>query len=156
MVIRPADPADAQSVRDLVRAAYAKWVPLIGREPLPMTADYERAIREHEVNLLHADGRLVALIEMIPRGDHLFIENVAVLPEHQGQGYGRLLLAEAERIASSRGLPEIRLLTNGAFKPNIALYAAIGYRIDREQAFMGGTAVFMSKKISSTSSRRCP
>jgi ribosomal protein S18 acetylase RimI-like enzyme len=137
-----------------VRAAYAKWVPVIGREPLPMTADYERAIREHQVDLLHADGQLVGLIEMILRSDHLFIENVAVLPERQGEGFGRLLLAEAERIALRRSLPKIRLLTNGAFKSNIALYRAIGYRIDREQAFMGGTTVFMSKKIVRPSVRR--
>jgi ribosomal protein S18 acetylase RimI-like enzyme len=147
MEMRPALPGDAQSIRDLVRAAYAKWVPVIGREPLPMRADYERAIREHEINLLHAEGRLLALIEMIPRSDHLFIENVAVLPEHQGRGLGCLLLADAERIAARRGFSEIRLLTNGAFKANIALYQAIGYRIDRAEPFMGGTTVHMSKSV---------
>lgn len=37
--LRPAEPADATAIRDIVRAAYAKWVPVIGREPLPMRAD---------------------------------------------------------------------------------------------------------------------
>jgi ribosomal protein S18 acetylase RimI-like enzyme len=145
--LRPAAAADAARIRDLVRAAYAKWVPLIGREPLPMTADYDRAIREHEITLLYSEGRLVALIETVARGDHLFIENVAVLPQHQGRGFGRLLLADAERIALSRGLRETRLFTNRLFEANIALYQAIGYRIDREEPFMGGTVVHMSKRI---------
>ena len=36
---RPARRDDAEAIRDLVRAAYAKWVPLIGREPMPMKED---------------------------------------------------------------------------------------------------------------------
>jgi hypothetical protein len=28
-------------VRDITRAAYTKWVAAIGREPKPMTANYE-------------------------------------------------------------------------------------------------------------------
>ena len=32
--IRPAILEDAARIRDLTRAAYAKWVALIGREPL--------------------------------------------------------------------------------------------------------------------------
>ena len=35
--LRRATPRDAEAVRALTRAAYAKWVPLIGREPRPMT-----------------------------------------------------------------------------------------------------------------------
>ena len=33
--IRPAVLKDAAGIRALTRAAYAKWVALIGREPLP-------------------------------------------------------------------------------------------------------------------------
>jgi len=31
--LRRAIPADAAAIRELTRAAYAKWVPVIGREP---------------------------------------------------------------------------------------------------------------------------
>jgi hypothetical protein len=54
--IRSATPADAAAIRNIVRAAYAKWVPALGREPLPMQADYERAVREHQIDLLYIDG----------------------------------------------------------------------------------------------------
>jgi hypothetical protein len=38
--LRQAVPADVAIVRDLARLAYTKWVPVFGREPLPMTANY--------------------------------------------------------------------------------------------------------------------
>lgn len=84
--LRRATPADAAAVRDLTRAAYAKWVPVLGREPKPMTADYDAAVRDHVVDMLHLDEKLAALIEMRPEADHLLIVNVAVSPAHQGRG----------------------------------------------------------------------
>ena len=149
--IRPAVAADAARIRELTRAAYAKWVALIGREPLPMQADYEQALLEHEIDLLTVGGDLAGLIETIVHPDHLWIENVAVAPERQGRGYGRLLLAHAERRATEAKRVEIRLKTNAAFAANLALYAKLGYAIDRTEPFRGGTAVHMSKRIAAHS-----
>jgi ribosomal protein S18 acetylase RimI-like enzyme len=144
---RLATPEDAASIRELTRAAYAEWVALIGREPLPMQADYDRAVREHAIDLLTVGGALVGLIETKLQPDHLWIENVAVAPERRGRGYGRLLLAHAQRRAVNAGRAEIRLQTNAAFAANLALYGRLGYGIDRTEPFRGGTAVYMSKRI---------
>jgi GNAT superfamily N-acetyltransferase len=145
--IRSAAPADAEAIRDLTRSAYAKWVALIEREPLPMQADYERAIAEHTIDVLIADGALAGLVETILRPDHLWIENVAVAPAQQGKGFGRLLLDHAERRTLQAGRPEIRLLTNQAFAANLELYARRGYSVDRTEPFRGGMTVYMSKRI---------
>jgi hypothetical protein len=69
----------------LTRDAYAKWVPLIGREPWPMIADYDVAVRDHLIDLLTVDGELVALVEMIAQSDYLLVENLAVAPAHQSR-----------------------------------------------------------------------
>lgn len=143
----PATAADADAIRALTRDAYARWVPVIGREPLPMRADYAAAVREHRIDLLRLGGELVALIEMVPQPDHLLIENVAVAPGFQGKGFGRRLLAHAEQVAASLGHGEIRLYTNKSFAGNLRLYQALGYRVDREEAFMGGLTVYMSKRL---------
>lgn len=127
IVLRRATPTDAGAIRALSRDAYAKWVPLIGREPLPMTADYDRAVAEHLIDLLEEDGQLLALIEMIPQTDHLLIKNIAVRPDQQGKGLGDRLLQHAESVVRSLGLEEIRLYTNAAFTSNIAFYAKRGY-----------------------------
>ncbi len=47
-------------------AAYTKWVAVIGREPKPMTANYEQAVIDHVIDLLQENGRPIALIELIP------------------------------------------------------------------------------------------
>ena len=51
--LRLAEPADAEAIGALTREAYAKWVPLIGREPLPMTINYAQALATHRFDLLH-------------------------------------------------------------------------------------------------------
>lgn len=145
--LRFALPQDVDMIRDFVRAAYAKWVPVIGREPLPMTADYERAVREHQIDILSIDGIMVGVLETMLRPDHLWIENIAIKPDSQGKGLGRQLLAHAERKAAVAGCAEIRLLTNAAFEANVAFYEKAGYVIDRRAPFRGGTTVYMSKKL---------
>jgi hypothetical protein len=65
--LQRATPADAPAVRQLVREAYTKWVPVLGREPMPMRADYDLAVREHEVDLAYVGGELAGLIEVIVR-----------------------------------------------------------------------------------------
>ncbi|MER9355599.1 GNAT family N-acetyltransferase [Mesorhizobium sp. M0514] len=147
ILFRPAQPADAAAIRDIVRAAYAKWVPLIGREPLPMRADYDKAVAEHPFDLAIENGRIVGMIETILTDDHLWIENVCVAPQAQGRGIGRLLLERAEQKALEASCFELRLLTNGAFMANVLLYKRHGYTIDREEPFMNGMTVYMSKKL---------
>lgn len=146
--IRRATADDAGVLRALTRAAYAKWVPLIGREPRPMAADYEAAVQVHRFDVLEANGEVVALIETVDEGDQLLIENVAVDPNHQGLGYGRRLLALAEDIARGLGRRKVRLYTNARFEVNIELYKRLGYVIDGEERVGPDTvAVHMSKAL---------
>lgn len=147
ITLRTAVPADAAAIRDLTRAAYAKWVPLIGREPKPMGADYEAAVRAHRFDLLHVGGRLAALIETLDEGDHLLIENVAVSPDDQGEGLGSRLMAQAEVIARNLGYRQLRLYTNKRFEENIRLYSRLGYRIDGEEPSGDAVRVNMSKTL---------
>lgn len=145
--LRRAVVSDAPAIRALTRLAYARWVPIAGREPLPMRADYEAAVRDHRIDLLYRDGGLAALIETVAESDHLLIENVAVAPAFQGQGLGRTLLAHAEQLALASGYAEVRLYTNKLFAANVTLYQCLGYCIDREESLNGGTAVHMSKRL---------
>lgn len=145
--LRQATVADADQIRDLVRDAYACWIPALGREPLPMLADYARSLTEHRFDVVETFSEVVGVIETMSRDDHLWIENVAIRPERQGQGLGRRLLAHAEGLATAEGLRELRLLTSSVFRSNIELYERVGYAITRTEPFMGGTTVHMTKHL---------
>jgi ribosomal protein S18 acetylase RimI-like enzyme len=145
--LRRAVAADAASVAALTRQAYAKWVPVIGREPKPMAADYQAAVANHRIDLAYLGGELVGLIETIAQADHLLVENVAVAPPFQGRGLGRQLMAHGERLAGALGYREVRLYTNKLFAGNVRLYLGLGYRLDREEHMNGGIAVHMSKPL---------
>ena len=147
LLFRRAEAVDEPVATAIVRAAYAKWVPVIGREPLPMRADYGRAIAEHTIHLALRAKQVVGLVETVLHPDHLWIENVAVRPQDQGGGIGRQLLALADDLALSHGCPEVRLLTNAAFVANVRLYETVGYATVRQEAFMGGVTVYMSKSV---------
>ena len=145
---RRATSADASIIGEITRAAYAKWVPVIGREPKPMTANYQQAVIDHVIDLLEQEGRVVALIEVIPESSYLLIENVAVLPEWHGKGIGGLLLGHAETIARSLRLNELRLYTNAMFSSNISFYTHRGFEeFQREQHAKWGGVVHMKKSV---------
>ena len=145
---RRATASDAGTVRDITRAAYTKWVAAIGREPKPMTANYEQAVLDHVVDLLQEDGRPIALIEIIPGPSHLLIENIAVLPDRHGEGIGGVLLEHAETIARSHGVNELRLYTNAKFSTNLSFYVHRGFsEFLREPHAAGGETVHMKKLV---------
>src|SRR5437879_347482 len=144
---RRAGPADVAIIIAITRAAYAKWLAVIGREPKPMTADYAAAVRAHLIDLLEFDGQPIALIELIPAGDHVLIENIAVDPAYQGRRLGQRLLAHAEAITLSYGLSDLRLYTNKLFIANIDFYLAHGFQVTGEEAFRGGWLVHMRKEL---------
>jgi len=145
--LRTALPHEGAALRDLARAAYAKWVPVLGREPRPMQADYEAAIKTFRFDVIKVDGTIVASIQTEPREGHFWVESVAVAPELQGQGVGNRLLAHAEVLARAAGFSEIRLLTNGKMMDNRRLYAKVDYTEDLEEPFGDGTVVYLSKRL---------
>lgn len=146
--LRQATPADAAAIRELTRAAYAKWVPPSGREPKPMTVDYDAAVLIHRFDLLWLEGELVALIETVDEGDVLLVENVAVAPGRQGLGLGTRMLALSAELAGSQGKKRVRLYTNQLWAENIRLYLKLGYVIDREEDVRPGLVrVHMSKAL---------
>ena len=152
-LLRRAGPADADAIRDLVHAAYVGYTPLIGRTPLPMLADYDAAVRAHEVWLLVDDAvggdpaRVVGVIELDLRDDHLWIENVAIDPAAQGRGYGRRLLRHAESTAAAHGRDELRLLTNERYSANIAMYERYGYVETHREPYQGTDLVYFRKPL---------
>ena len=130
-----------------MREAYAPYVPRIGREPAPMTADYADLIGRSEVWVADEAGRVVGVLVLRPGATGLLLENVAVVPERQGRGIGRVLIAFAERKARDLGLTEISLYTNERMVENIHLYRKLGYVETDRRVEDGFARVFFRKPI---------
>ena len=137
VALRRGAQADAEAVRALVEAAYTKWIPVIGRLPIPMQADYAQALRDHRFDLLVAGPDLAGLIETRTEADHLLVVNVAVHPAFQGRGFGSRLMGRADAVAGEAGLTRLRLYTNKKYTANLRLYGALGYRVEREELYDG-------------------
>ena len=146
-MIRPAVEGDVPAIEALVREAYAMYVPRIGREPAPVTADHAGLIAAGRTSVIEADGKVAGVIVLIPGGDHLLVENVAVSPRMQGRGLGRELMAFAERRAAELGMAELRLYTNQLMTENIALYPALGYTETGRRVEDGFARIYFSKRI---------
>lgn len=144
---RPARTEDVPALRELARRAYAGYVPRIGREPAPMAADYVAAVAEEDVWVAEVGDRIAGLLVLVPRDDHLLLENVAVDPSFQGTGVGAGLLELAESRARSLGLGAIRLYTNEAMTENLTYYPRRGYVETHRAAQDGFNRVFFSKSL---------
>jgi ribosomal protein S18 acetylase RimI-like enzyme len=143
--IGPAESGDWQAITSCVRAAYAHYVPRIGREPAPMTADYKKLIARSAVYVFREQEHVRAVLVIVPEPGAMFIENVAVDPAYQGRGIGRRLLLHAEQLARNAGLAEMRLYTNELMTENIEYYCRLGYEEVERRTEHGFRRVFMRK-----------
>lgn len=147
MNIRKAARPDLEGVRDCARQAYALYVPRMGKEPAPMVADFEAQIHAGKLHVVELDGGVAGFVVFYPRGDHLHVENVAVLPGAQGKGIGKALLGFAEDEARRLGLPAVELYTNVKMVENQAFYPALGYLETDRREEDGFSRVFYRKDL---------
>jgi len=141
--IRLARPDEAADLRQLVRAAYAHYVPRLGREPAPMGDDYAARIAAGQAWLWEAAGTIHGVIVLEDTEDGLLVDNIAVaIPS---QGVGRKLMAFAEAEARRRFQARICLYTHERMVENIAFYTRLGFAESHRAEQHGYHRVFMAK-----------
>jgi ribosomal protein S18 acetylase RimI-like enzyme len=152
--LAPAGDGDGDAMRALAHAAYGLYVGRIGREPGPMTADYDAIAASGKAQLVWDEGVLVGMIVTQVGEDALLVENVAVSPAAQGTGLGSALLVEAERLARHHGLSDIRLYTHEMMTENLAFYARRGFVETHRASDDGFNRVFLTKRLDPTGDGR--
>ncbi|WP_455886166.1 GNAT family N-acetyltransferase [Pseudomonas rustica] len=101
-MIRLAIATDEPEIRQCAQQAYARYVPLIGRKPAPMTADFARQIAQAVVYVATDDqSTFQGFIVFYAEQGHMLLENVAVLPSAAGRGVGKALISFCENTAST-------------------------------------------------------
>jgi len=146
-MIRPAREGEAGALRSLVRAAYAHYVPLIGREPLPMLDDYAARIAANQAWILDREGEMQGVLVLEDTPDGLLLDNIAVAESQRRQGHGCTMIAFAEEQAKARGHARIWLYTSVKMVENIALYTRLGFTETHREDRDGRHRVFMEKRF---------
>ena len=146
-MIRPAARADAPAVAAVVAAAYTHYIARIGKPPGPMNDDYTARIEAGQTWVLENNGEIagILVLEETPAG--FLLDNIAVHPDHHGQGLGRRLIAFAEAEASRRGYDAIILYTHEKMTENIALYTRLGFAETARIEEKGFSRVYMRKSL---------
>ena len=140
-IIAPATKADAAELAGLINAAYrgqmniAGWTNEVGllAGTRADAASLSALLAQAKATILlmrrRADARVLGSISVEPMGEALwYISLLAIDPEQQNCGYGRLLLAEAERFAHERGARTARMTVIRQRETLIAWYERRGYR----------------------------
>lgn len=145
--IRLARHEDREGIEACVNAAYAKYVPRMGKKPAPMLADYAELIARGIVHVVGAPSDIRGVVVCFPVQEHFFLENVAVDPVYQGMGLGRALMGFVEEQARAGAYDEIRLYTHERMTENIAYYQRLGYEEVERRIEDGYHRVFFCKSL---------
>jgi len=135
MNFRPATPTDAPAITTLINHAYAgghekAWTHEAGI--FATLSDFERT-SEAEVNRLMAtpgslyllgleNDEAVACTLLKFEGDTGYLGMLAVRPDLQGSGAGKLMITEAERMAIERGCTRMTMLVIATHRPELVSY----------------------------------
>lgn len=76
------------------------------------------------------DGQIIASVMAGFDGHRGWVNYLAVDPTLQGQGIGRSLMAEVERLFKLRGVPKINLQVRTGNQEVIAFYESLGFKVD--------------------------
>ena len=146
-MIRKAHAAEVGLVREVVVLAYQRYVAVIGTEPGPMLDDYAVRIAAGQVWVLQDADGIAGVLVLEDGPDRFLLDNIAIRPERQGRGFGRLLLDFSEAEAARRGWDTVTLYTNALMTENIAIYAARGYVERERRTEKGFDRVYMEKQL---------
>ena len=157
--LRLATPADAGELFTLQRACWVQEQLANPEVRIPALhesyADVQAWLPEWTTLVLRRGGRLVGAVRGRLAGDHTWdVGRLMVAPDLQGEGLGRLLLAETEAAAPPQARDYV-LFTGAGSARNQQMYHRAGYRLRPDLEAPPG-AVVLTKRRRGGSGRSAP
>jgi ribosomal protein S18 acetylase RimI-like enzyme len=147
-MIRLAEACDEPDVKNCAEQAYVHYVPVIGRKPAPMLADYAAQIAEGVVYVATDEqNTFQGFIVFYAEDGHILLENVAVLPSAAGRGVGKSLMSFCENAGRERGMKAVQLYTNALMTDNLSMYPRLGYVQVAQRTEDGFNRVYFEKRL---------
>lgn len=145
--IRRASAGDVPTLSHIAKAAYSPYVVRMGQKPGPMVSDFAAYVAAGVAYVAEASGVAAGYIATYEKDAGQFIENVAVHPDHQGEGIGRALLYFAEQEADDNCLARLFLYTNVNIIKNLNFYPQLGYVETSRVSEDGFDIIYFEKRI---------
>ena len=128
--IRPALIADVPTITLIARQSFERYVPLIGRPPAPMRANFSKHVLENTVFIAKSEksqGVVLGYAIILQKDEAWLLDNIAVSPWAQGRGVGSALIAACEAFLRDCGAQRYHIYTNEVMEQNLTWYPAIGF-----------------------------
>lgn len=153
MRIRRAADADATTVADVLRDAFAEFERLYTRAGYDATTPPAERIRERlaegPIWVAEVDGRVAGTVAAVKRDGGVYVRSMAVLPDARGRHVARALMLQLELFAVGTDAERMFLSTTPFLFDAIRLYESLGFRRTGEPPFdlFGTPLVTMAKPL---------
>lgn len=126
--IRQATLADADGLDKCMHKAYSKYSDRIDIKTLPpLNVSYKDEINYFPVWVVEFETQIIAGLILVFDEKEASLANIAIHPDFQGEGLGRLLLEFAEKETLNKGYQELNLATHILFTENVLFYTKQGW-----------------------------
>ena len=132
--LRNASQYDKQFAYEVKRAAIREYVELVwGWDEDQQWQLHDRRFQEQDCQIISLYGKDVGIMSVAERPDCVFVNELYVLPEHQGQGIGRKCMLMVMERGRSLGSP-VRLQVMKVNSRAVTFYRRLGFTLTGETA----------------------
>ena len=132
LIVRAYEAADAESVTALWREIFAADPPW--NEP-GLVIRRKLAVQPELFLVGELGGAVIATVLAGFDGVRGWIHHLAVVPAHRRRGFGRLMMAEAERRLRRLGCPKVNLQVRASNAAVVEFYRRLDYQIEERVSF---------------------
>ena len=147
VTLQPAQVADLAFITSCAESTYSIYVERIGKKPAPMVANFAAALEAGQLEILLAENSTIGFLVSFPIDNKLFIENIAIHPDHQGRGYAGEIFSLLEARARSSDMSAIELYTNEKMTENLTLYPRLGFEEIDRRSEAGFNRIYFRKTL---------
>lgn len=127
LTLREARQDDTEFAYQVKKAAYKEYVERVwGWKEEEQRQIHDRHFRAEDFSVIALDGTEVGIMQVTADADCVHVDDLYILPEHQGQGVGQQCMSMAIQRGSEMGLP-IRLRVLKVNTRATALYERLGF-----------------------------
>jgi len=137
---------DQPELERIATEAYQQYIPMMGKKPAPMLADYAAHLARDTVYVAGDGKTVIGYAILISKADGWWLENIAVDPAHAGKGVGTALIARLEDDLA-RQTDYYQLYTNRLMLRNIDWYLRLGFIETGRRLEDGYERVFFRKTL---------